>query len=73
MPASQGFPAKYFPYQGDKENYHSPLVVVQFDTSKLSRFIGQLILGECRAYYKGVIHTTKTKTGMVQFEVLLEK
>jgi len=73
MPASQGFPAKYFPYQGDKENYHSPLVVVQFDTSKLSRFIGQLIHVECRAYYKGVIHTTKTKTGMVQFEVLLEE
>ena len=73
MPVSQGFPVKYFPYQGDKENYHSPLVVVQFDTSKLSRFVGQLIHVECRAYYKGVIHTTKTKTGMVQFEVLLEK
>jgi len=73
LPASQGFPVKYFPYKGDKEKYHSPLVVVQFDTSKLSRFVGQLIHVECRAYYKGVIHTTKTKTGMVQFEVLLEK
>jgi len=73
MPATQAFPVDYFPYKGDKENYHSPLVVVQFDTNRLDRFVGQLIHVECRAYYKGVIHTTKTKTGMVQFEVLLEK
>ena len=72
-PSSQGFPVKYFPYKGDPKHYHSPLVVVQFDTSKMDRFVGQLIHVECRAYYKGVIHTTKTKTGMVQFEVLLEK
>jgi len=72
IPASQGFPVKYFPYKGDKENYHSPLVVVQFDTAAMENFVGQLIHVECRAYYKGVIHTTKTKTGMVQFEVLLE-
>ena len=73
IPATQGFPVKYFPYKGDKENYHSPLVVVQFDTSKMARFVGQLIHVECRAYYKGVVHTTKTKTGMVQFEILLEE
>jgi len=72
MPKSQGFPAKYFPYKGDSKHYQSPLVVVQFDTSKMERFVGQLIHVECRAYYKGVVHTTKTKTGMVQFEVLLE-
>jgi len=72
IPATQGFPVKYFPYKGDKENYHSPLVVVQFDTSRMERFVGQLIHVECRAYYQGVVHTTKTKTGMVQFEVLLE-
>ena len=73
IPSTQGFPVKYFPYTGDKENYHSPLVVVQFDTSKMQRFVGQLIHVECRAYYKGVVHTTKTKTGMVQFEILLEE
>jgi len=73
VPSSQGFPVKYFPYKGDPKHYHSPLVVVQFDTAKMDRFVGQLIHVECRAYYKGVIHTTKTKTGMVQFEVLLEK
>jgi len=72
-PDTQGFPSKYFPYKGDSDHYNSPLVVVQFDTSKMTRFIGQLIHVECRAYYKGVVHTTKTKTGMVQFEVLLEK
>jgi len=73
MPASQGFPVKYFPYIGDPKHYQSPLVVVQFDTARMERFVGQLIHVECRAYYKGVIHTTKTKTGMVQFEILLEK
>jgi len=73
MPPSQGFPVKYFPYKGEKKHYHSPLVVVQFDTSAMENFIGQLIHVECRAYYKGVVHTTKTKTGMVQFEVLLER
>lgn len=73
MPTSQGFPVKYFPYKGDPKHYQSPLVVVQFDTARMERFVGQLIHVECRAYYKGVIHTTKTKTGMVQFEILLEK
>jgi len=73
VPSTQGFPAKYFPYKGNKEAYHSPLVAVQFDTSKMEDYIGQLIHVECRAYYKGVVHTTKTKTGMVQFEVLLER
>jgi len=73
MPDTQGFPVKYFPYKGDPKHYQSPLVVVQFDTAKMDRFVGQLIHVECRAYYKGVIHTTKTKTGMVQFEILLEK
>jgi len=71
-PSTQGFPAKYFPYKGNKDKYHSPLVAVQFDTSRMENYIGQLIHVECRAYYKGVVHTTKTKTGMVQFEVLIE-
>jgi len=73
IPKTQGFPAKYFPYKGNKKQYHSPLVAVQFDTSKLESFIGQLIHVECRAYYKGVVHTTKTKAGMVQFEILIER
>jgi len=69
IPDSQAFPAKYFPFSGNKDAYHSPLVAVQFDASQMP--LGQLIHVECRAYYKGVIHTTKTKTGMVQFEILL--
>ena len=73
MPKSQGFHRKYFPYKGDSNHYHSPLVAVQFDTSKMTRFVGQLIHVECRAYYKGVIHNAETKTGMVQFELLIER
>ena len=73
VPSTQGFPAKYFPYKGNKEAYHPPLVAVQFHTSRMEDYIGQLIHIECRAYYKGVVHNQETKTGKVQFEVLLER
>merc|ERR1712130_738627 len=58
----------YFPFQGNKEEYHSPLVAVQF--SDLPK--GQLIHVECRSYYQGVRHETKSKTGLVTFEILVK-
>jgi len=70
-PSSQGFPTSYFPYEGKKDEYHSPLVAVQFDIPE--QYIGQLIHVECRAYYSGVKHETKSKAGLVQFEVILNK
>jgi len=69
-PASRGFETKYFPFKGNADSYHSPLVAVQMNIDQAH--IGQLIHVECRAYYKGVKHETKSKTGLVQFEVLLE-
>jgi len=68
FPASRGFETKYFPFTGNKEEYHSPLVAVQFKNVPL----GQLVHVECRAYYHGVKHETKSKTGLVQFEVLIK-
>jgi len=70
LPATQGFPATFFPYTGNKEGYQSPLVAVNFNLDE--KYIGQLIHIECRAYYKGVRHETKSKTGLVQFEVLMK-
>jgi len=70
-PKSQGFDTSYFPYEGRKESYHSPLVAVQFDLPEEN--VGQLVHVECRAYYHGVKHDTKSKAGLVQFEVILKK
>jgi len=67
-PASRGFETKFFPFQGNKESYHSPLVAVRFtDLPK-----GQLVHIECRSYYAGVRHETKSKTGLVTFEMILK-
>merc|ERR1712059_84562 len=61
-------------YAADKEAgkiekaYHSPLVAIQVDPKEL----GQLVHIECRAYYDGVKHVTKTKEGLVQFEVQIK-
>jgi len=70
-PSHRGFDQKYFPFMGDlsttENNYHSPLVAVKIKTDK----IGQLIHVECRAYYRGVEHVSKDRTGLVQFEVLI--
>ena len=67
-PASRGFDTKYFPFSGNKDEYHSPLVAVQF--SDLPK--GQLVHIECRSYYQGVRHETKSKTGLVTFEMLIK-
>jgi hypothetical protein len=70
FPASRGIPIggspAYFPFSGNKESYHSPLVAIQVNPNNND---GQLIHVECRAYFKGVVHSTKDKAGLVQFEV----
>lgn len=79
FPKGRNLPLKYFPYWGRKkneagkveENYHSPLVAIKLNLQ--DKFIGQLIHIECRAYYKGVEHVTKTKEGLVQFELQIKK
>jgi len=64
-PANQAIPAKYFPYTGG--NYQSPMVALKIESARL----GQLLHLECRAWYKGVKHSTKHKDGLVQFEVMV--
>jgi len=73
-PATRNIPLKFFPYVGaklphpedkDKVGYHSPLVAIQVEP----RTPGQLVHVECRAYYRGVVHETRDKLGLVQFEV----
>jgi len=74
FPANRGLPIKYFPYQGKGKmaggNYHAPLVAVKI--SPREGHEGQLIHIECRAYYDGVKHVTKTKEGMVMFELQIK-
>jgi len=67
FPKSQAISRKFFPFTGG--NYHSPVVAVQI-TSKTP---GQLIHMECRAYYKDVIHNTKDRLGLVQFEIFIDE
>lgn len=72
FPKSRAIPAPFFPYTGGKElggnNYHSPLVAIKITPNAAP---GQLIHIECRAYFKNVIHNTKDKMGLVQFEVMI--
>jgi len=44
-------------------------VAIKISPSKAN--IGQLIHIECRAWFTGVIHNTKDKMGLVQFEVMI--
>lgn len=84
FPANQGLPTKYFPFQ-TRANYHAPLVAVKLkakpsDSVQCSSSshhnnpweaanCGQLLQVECRAWFEGVLHNTKDKAGLVQFEV----
>jgi len=74
FPENRALPISYFPYKGKKRDpvtnvvtatYHSPLVAVKVNPKTR----GQMVHIECRAYYKGVKQITKTKEGLVQFEV----
>merc|ERR1712210_211699 len=71
FPKNRGLPISYFPYMGKTNgNFHAPLVAVKI-TPKPGQG-GQLIHIECRAYYDGVKHITKTKEGMVMFELQIK-
>lgn len=78
FPASRGFPISYFPYTGRgkfnnnvrgdwDDTYHAPLIAIKIKPKKET--VGQLVHIECKSYYKDVIHSSKEKQGMVQFEV----
>jgi len=75
FPASRAIPSSYFPYTGGAKisgnNYHSPLVAIKITPTPET--LGQLIHIECRAYFQGVIHNTKDKMGLVQFEVMINE
>jgi len=70
-PESQGIPLKYFPFQGG--DYEPPLVAVKLHLNETPNPVGQLVHVECRAWYDGVEHITRDKTGMVMFEVILNE
>jgi len=74
FPSNQGMPLKYFPFKGG--NYHQPLVAIKVRLADRGddshKFIGQLIHLQCRAWYDGVVHSTKHKEGLVQFDLMLE-
>jgi len=67
FPPSQGIPINsYFPYLGG--DYEPPLVAVKIKNIPW----GQLIHVECRAWYEGVVHFPRDKSGMVMFEVMVD-
>merc|ERR1719347_1687508 len=70
FPEHQGIPVKYFPYKGKSQPYHAPLVAVRVTQHNEDHW-GELLHIECRAWYDGVHHDTKEKSGLVQFEVQL--
>jgi len=79
FPNNQGMATKYFPYKGG--NYHAPLVAIKVKHGESTTCswensapheasnCGQLIQIECRAWFDGVIHSTREKEGLVQFEI----
>ena len=70
-PRSRGIPIEFFPFMGRPYGYHSPLVAIKIHPRK--EFLGQLLHVECRAYFRDVVHNTKNKMGLVQFEVLINE
>jgi len=66
-PDDQGIGLKYFPYQGTA--YGTPIVAVKFKNLP----VGQLVHVECRAWFHGVVHNSRDKEGLTQFEILITK
>jgi len=64
-PKEQGIGLKYFPYQGTA--YGTPIVAVKFKNLP----VGQLVHVECRAWFHGVVHNSRDKEGLTQFEILI--
>jgi len=66
FPAAQGFPAKYFPYEGGA-GYQSPIVAVQFENAKPD----QLLHVECRAWAKNIGYSKRDRIGINHLELLI--
>ncbi|GAB1602077.1 sodium/potassium-transporting ATPase subunit beta-like [Argonauta hians] len=63
----EGFHFKYFPYL-NQQGYRSPLVFVQFEQPKT----GILMMIECKAWAKNILHNRLQKIGTVHFELLVD-
>jgi len=58
--------SKHFPYMGG--NYQSPLLAVKV----IPEIKDQLLHIECRVWYRDVQHVSKDKSGLTQFEVMIQ-
>lgn len=67
FPENQAISRMFFPYMNGP-NYQPPMVAVKITNPP----IGRMLHLECRAYYGGVVHNTKDKMGLTQFEVLVQ-
>jgi sodium/potassium-transporting ATPase subunit beta len=73
FPASQGFPGTFFPYKGkidengNKLDYQSPLVAVQFAGATKN----QLLHVECRAWAKNIGYSKRDRVGINHLELLV--
>jgi len=68
FPKAQTFPLKYFPML-TKDQDQNTMVALQFSDLPVGRMV-QVI---CKVYYKNVVHQKKTKSGLVQFQLFVEK
>jgi sodium/potassium-transporting ATPase subunit beta len=69
FPSNKGIAVKYFPFQGKTQDYGVPLVAVKFRNIP----VGQIIHVECKAWFEGVVHSSRDKEGLTQFEIFIEK
>lgn len=73
FPATQGFPKSFFPYMGlknelgEKLDYQSPLVAVQFAAAAKN----QLLHVECRAWAKNIGYNKRDRLGINHLELLV--
>ena len=73
FPASQGYHATYFPYMGkinengDKLDYQSPIVAVQFAGAAKNH----LMHVECRAWAKNIGYSKRDRVGINHLELLV--
>jgi len=63
----QGFDAKYFPYQ-NTHGYRAPMVAVKFEKPSLNIVVSI----ECKAYAKNVKPNRVKRTGIIDFELLID-
>jgi len=73
FPKTQGFPGTFFPYKGkidengNKLDYQSPLVAVQFAGATKN----QLLHVECRAWAKNIGYSKRDRVGINHLELLV--